>query len=180
VADRLELLENTLSLYAGSGYYSYIEENDRQVAFEGYEWVGIERYEHEVTFVLKEKQAALITVEDSGERWLVTEKVERFWKIRTDEIWRYNILPFFFGGSWEEQVPVIRQFLTFPLTFRNYVSSVNIREKILYVRNGNILYVNSWENLDRLDKEEFIRTMGQRNTYDLYSNGLFFPINRKR
>lgn len=74
---------------------------------------------------------------------------------------------------------MIARFLTYSMTFRNYVSSVSVTEKVLYIRNGVLLIVNQWENLDRLNHNEFIRTMRQKTAYDLYSNGLFFPINRK-
>lgn len=177
----LSCLENQLSRYAEFGYFFYLDNLNRQLRpLLGYEWIGREVYNDKITLLLKERQAVFLSETEDGEKWLVTDQGQRFWRIHPEEEALYGDLPVFFGGTWEEQAPVIAQFLSYSLTFRNYISSVSVKEKVLYIRNGVLLIVNQWENLERMNHNEFIRTMGQKTAYDLYSNGLFFPINRKR
>ncbi len=173
-------LENQLSRYAGFGYLFYLDGLNRVLRpLVGYEWAGQEIYNGKITLLLREQQAVFLSETEDGERWLVTDQGRRFWRVHPEDERIYADLPVFFGGTWKEQEPVIARFLTYSMTFRNYVSSVSVTEKVLYIRNGVLLIVNQWENLDRLNHNEFIRTMRQKTAYDLYSNGLFFPINRK-
>ena len=181
VGTRLTLLLNQLSRYAEFGYLHYLDTKNRELRpLMGYEWIGKEVYDGKMALVTREMQAVFISETEDGEKWLITEEGRRFWRVHPDEERLYGDLPMFFGGTWEEEAPVIAQFLSYSITFRNYISSVSVKEKVLYIRNGVLLMVNQWENLDRMNHHEFIRTMGQKTAYDLYSNGLFFPINRKR
>lgn len=171
--NRVGILENSLLLRERFGLRNY------PIDLAGFDWISKDVFNGEATFVLTEVEAVFLSRLGAQEYSLVDAKAQRFWKIHPNELWKFQVLPLFFGDTWDTVYDVMRQFLEFPLFFRNYLSSVDVDGKVLYIRNGNVLYVNSWQNLNQLDIKEFIGTMGQRKYYDLFSNGLYFPINRK-
>jgi len=100
----MNCLENQLSRYAEFGYFFYLDNLNRQLRpLLGYEWIGREVYNDKITLLLKERQAVFLSETEDGEKWLVTDQGQRFWRIHPEEEALYGDLPVFFwrhmGGA---------------------------------------------------------------------------------
>ncbi|MEA1884956.1 MAG: hypothetical protein U9N62_10625 [Thermotogota bacterium] len=128
--------------------------------------------------ISRRKAAYYVELEEIG-RMLFSENGEIVWNIpdRGTLNSKYYSLPEIYGvGEIQQVKEIIARISKQPAIFKNYLSTVDAEEKIFYFRNGNVLLVNSWSNLDVFNGEEFIYQMGKGQIYDLYSNGRYFPI----
>lgn len=131
------------------------------------------------TFIISRKKAAYYVGFDEIGRFLFSEKGEIVWNIPPDASLKskFYSMPEIYGvGNIQEAQEIIEKISKQPVIFKNYLSSIDAKEKIFYLRNGNVLLVNSWGNLEVFNGEEFIYQMGKGQIYDLYSNGRYFPI----
>lgn len=131
------------------------------------------------TFTISRKKAAYYVGFDEIGRFLFSENGEIVWNIHPYASLKskYYSLPEIYGvNNIKEAQEIIEKISKQPVIFKNYLSSIDAKEKIFYLRNGNVLLVNSWGNLEAFNGEEFIYQMGKGQIYDLYSNGRYFPI----
>jgi len=128
--------------------------------------------------VSRRKVAFSVELDDMG-RVLFSENGELIWNNLPQSLMKskYYSLPDIYGVKFVQEVKeIIEKISKQTVTFKNYLSSIDAKEKIFYLRNGNVLLVNNWGNLDLFDGEGFIYQMGKGQIYDLYSNGRYFPI----
>ena len=102
--------------------------------------------------------------------WMFSEAMGSFDYHAIPEI--YNVETFAQAGE------IIASLSGKSVLFRNYLSSVDAQAVVFYMRNANILLVNSWRNLKDFDEDSFVYQMGKNQIYDLFSTGRFFPIKK--
>ncbi|MFW6263464.1 MAG: hypothetical protein ACOC34_05480 [Thermotogota bacterium] len=137
--------------------------------------------DHYTLQISRRKVAYYVDFDEIG-RMLFSENGEIVWSIPPKAVMKskYYALPEIYGvENIREVKEIIKKISGQSFVFKNYLSSVDAREKIFYLRNGNVLLVNSWDNLDVFNGEEFIYQMGKGQIYDLYSNGRYFPIKKR-
>ncbi len=146
---------------------------------ESFQLESVENEGDYYTFQISRKKAAYyVEFEETG-RLLFSENGELVWNNPPQASLnrKYHSLPEIYNiNSIQEVKGIIEKISKQPVIFKNYLSSIDAKEKIFYLRNGNVLLVNSWGNLDVFNGEEFIYQMGKGQIYDLYSNGRYFPI----
>lgn len=142
----------------------------------------IEGYENEGDYynVLISRQKAAFYVEfDDIDRMLFSDQGKIIWTIPEGfflESKHYSLPAIYNVSDIIEAEQIIQLISQQSTLFKNYLSSVDAKERIFYLRNGNVLLVNNWNNLEVFDGEGFIYQMGKGQIYDLYSNGRYFPI----
>src|SRR6056297_3237620 len=145
----------------------------------GFHLEGFETGDEYYTLRISRLKAAFYVEVDEIDRMLFSEEGEMVWRVPTFSFLKrkFYSLPEIYGAETiEEARQIIERISRQSTLFKNYLSSVDAKEKICYLRNGNVLLVNSWSNLDVFDGEAFIYQMGKGQIYDLYSNGRYFPI----
>lgn len=129
---------------------------------------------------VSEKKASFMVQSDDGFFHLLDETGEVIWALRSDQLIPYLALPILFRVDGKGLQEVIGWLNQMPLGFRNYISSIDVQQRIIYLRAGNVLTTRRWEFFEQFDYDQFIRTMGQKTTYELFSNGRYFIVDRKR
>ena len=128
--------------------------------------------------VNRQKASFYVNFENKG-KVLLSENAEIVWRIPSAEFYNskfYSLPEIYNVGDMDEVKNIIEKVSRQSILFKNYLSAIDGKEKIFYLRNGNVLLVNSWNNLEVFDGEGFIYQMGKGQIYDLYSNGRYFPI----
>ncbi len=129
--------------------------------------------------VQRKRAEFLISMKD-GRKYLFSGSGEMIW-IFSDEmdLSDYHAIPEIYNvENFEQAREIISRLSNKSVLFRNYLSSVDAEATVFYMRNANILLVNSWRNLEEFDEDGFIYQMGKNQIYDLFSTGRFFPIKK--
>jgi len=146
----------------------------------GFVVVDETRYDNSVFLTVREKKASFVVQPREGGVFLFDEMGDPFWKVREPVPSKYQELPRLFGGSMEETREVLQQMTVWPLPWRNYISAVDVANHQFFLRGGNLLIVDSWQHLSKMNVKNFIQNLGIKQTYELYSSGQVLPVNRKR
>ncbi|HPF16244.1 MAG TPA: hypothetical protein P5107_07965 [Thermotogota bacterium] len=128
--------------------------------------------------VSRQKASFYVNLENDG-KVLLSEDAEIVWRIPSAEFYisKFYSLPEIYNVDDIDEVKmIIEKVSQQSILFKNYLSAIDGKERTFYLRNGNVLLVNSWNNLEMFDGEGFIYQMGKGQIYDLYSNGRYFPI----
>jgi len=147
----------------------------------GYSVLALRLAQRGNVLVAERAKAAFIIRTENGQRYLFSEKGERIWLLSEDEsAVEYSEIPEIFNVADFDEAEKITGYLSrTSILFRNFLSSVDADTLRFYIKGGNILIINSWRNLENFDENEFVWQLGNKQVYDLFSNGKYLPITRR-
>lgn len=146
----------------------------------GFEIKTLEKKDGFYEATVERRQAEFLISLKDGKRYLFSGSGEMIWMFSGDmSLSDYYAIPEIFNVEDFSQAREIIAYLSEKsVLFRNYLSSVDAGSVVFYMRNANILLVNSWRNLKDFDEDSFVYQMGKNQIYDLFSTGRFFPIKK--
>jgi hypothetical protein len=129
--------------------------------------------------VIRQPAEFLVNLKD-GKKYLFSGNGEMIWMFSDDmnSSDYYSVPEIYNVENFDQAERIISYLSSKSVLFRNYLSSVDAQTVMFYMRNANIILVNSWRNLEEFDEDSFIYQMGKNQIYDLFSTGRFFPIKK--
>jgi hypothetical protein len=152
----------------------------RNTRFPGFTIESVEETSNPGIIRVSEKKASFMVQLDDGFYRLLDEWGEVLWVLRHDQLIPFLALPILFNTEDSEIPDIVARLNRMPMLFRNYVSSIDVGGMVIYLRGGNQIITRSWESFEHFSYETFIQSMGQRTTYELFSSGRYFIVDRKR
>jgi hypothetical protein len=129
--------------------------------------------------VIRQPAEFLVNLKD-GKKYLFSGNGEMIWMFSDDmnSSDYYSVPEIYNVENFDQAERIISYLSSKSVLFRNYLSSVDAQTVMFYMRNANIILVNSWRNLEEFDEDSFIYQMGKNQIYDLFSTGRFLPIKK--